>query len=684
MPAMNRTAAGISRRELFGIAGAAGFAPSRLAAAAAEPRELTALNRFPRMVQEYFVERVRRAERANLRRKAALATRADAERYIRDVQAKIRRSFGPLPLKTPLNARVTGTLERDAYRIEKVIFESRPGFLVTGVLYVPKGRKLPLPGVVGCCGHSLAAKAAGPYQSFGQALARQGYVTLVFDPLGQGERSQYPGPDLKPRLLSTVHEHLMAGNQQVLVGESLATWRAWDGIRALDYLLTRPEVDPRHVGVTGTSGGGTLTAWLCALEPRWTMAAPSCFITTFRRNLENELPADPEQYPPKALALGLDHDDFLAPMAPKPVVILANEKDYFDLRGAREAYERLRRLYKLLGAEQNVAISVAPTQHGFSKENREGMYRWFNRATGISDARAEPALTLEPEETLWATPRGQVAELRSRPVCAFTAEKSRALAARRPRLTGAPLARAVAAALKLPARAGAPDFRILRRLPGRGYPAPEFTAYAVETESGIQALVYLLGAAPHYAQPPAGRKRAVLYVAHQSADAELRENPLARELFATEPEAAFYACDVRGIGESRPNTCGTDAYLNPYGSDYFYAGHALMLDYPMIGQRTHDVLRVLDFLSARGHTELHLAAKGWGSLPAVFAALLAPQVKQVTLQNAPVSYSAIAEAELYKWPLAVLVPGALAAFDLPDCYAALGARSFRQVEPWGA
>ena len=107
-----------------------------------------------------------------------------------------------------------------------------------------------------------------------------------------------------------MREHIYAGNQQFLVGEFFGAWRAWDGIRALDYLLTRPEVDPKHVGITGNSGGGTMTTWLCGVEPRWTMAAPSCFVTTFRRNLENELPADTEQCPPRVLALGLDHCGF--------------------------------------------------------------------------------------------------------------------------------------------------------------------------------------------------------------------------------------------------------------------------------------------------------------------------------------------------------------------------------------
>ncbi|HEV3005846.1 MAG TPA: acetylxylan esterase, partial [Pirellulales bacterium] len=265
---------------------------------------LKPLNRFPRMVQEWFVAQVRQIEAGADAARAALKTRADAEAYVRDVQAKIRQVFGPEPERTPLAPRVTGTVDRETYRIERVIFESRPEFPVTANVYVPKGRKFPLPGVVGSCGHSANGKAAEAYQSFAQGLARMGYVTLIFDPIGQGERLQYTDDEWKPRRGVGVAEHLYAGNQQFLVGEFFGAWRAWDGTRALDYLLTREEVDAGHVGITGNSGGGTMTTWLCGLDRRWTMAAPGCFVTTFRRNLENELPADTEQCPPGALALG--------------------------------------------------------------------------------------------------------------------------------------------------------------------------------------------------------------------------------------------------------------------------------------------------------------------------------------------------------------------------------------------
>ena len=405
------------------------------AASAAGTPSFAALNRFPRMVQEFFVARENALHQQRLERLAALKTKADAEAYVRTVRGKIRESFGPFPEKTPLNARVTKVVERDAYKIENVLFESRPGFLVSANLYVPKGRRFPLPGVVGSCGHSANGKAIETYQSFCQGLARLGYVVLIFDPIGQGERMQYVDANWKPMRGTGTAEHNYAGIQQVLVDERFCTWRAWDAVRALDYLVTRDEVDTRHLGITGNSGGGTMTTWLCGLDDRWTMAAPSCFVTELRRNMENELGADMEQIPPRALALGLDHEDFLAALAPKPVIILAKEKDYFDARGNEAAYERLKRLYRLLGAEDNVAYFIGPTYHGYSQENREAMYRWFNRCTGISDAKTEPKLVMEKEETLWCTPQGQVAALRSKPIHDFIREKSKVLASKRGELS---------------------------------------------------------------------------------------------------------------------------------------------------------------------------------------------------------------------------------------------------------
>lgn len=644
------------------------------------------LNRFPRMVHEFFVRQVRELEQRNHRIKRNLNSRSDAENYVRQVREKIRLCFGPFPARTPLNATVTGILTRPTHRIEKVIFESRPGFPVTANLYLPSKISQPVPGVVGTCGHSSNGKAEPAYQAFAQGLARQGYACLLYDPIGQGERLQYVDKNGQPRLRPGTREHLYAGNQQFLVGQFFGSWRAWDGVRALDYLLTRKEVDSTHLGVTGNSGGGTMTTWLCGLERRWTMAAPSCFVTTFRHNLENELPADTEQCPPRALALGLDHEDFLAAMAPKPTMILAKERDFFDVRGSEAAFQRLQRLYRLLGAEEKSGLFVGPTTHGFSKENREAMYAWFHRSTGISHSPQEADSIIEKDKDLQCTPTGQVATLPgTRTVFDFTRETSSKWRTTRKPIDGVALTKTVREVLKLPGQSSStPEYRIWRHLGSRGYPAPHAVAYGIETEKNVQAIVYRLTQERWQSRPPRTKQPATLYIAHLSSDQELREEPLIKEIIRAQPNHAFYTCDVRGIGESLPGTCSPGSFHSPYGSDYFYAIHSLMLDRPYLGQKTFDVLRVLDWLTSIGHPEVHLIGKGWGSLAATFAALLAPSVRQVTLKHALTAYSDIAESEYYSWPLATLLPGVLSQFDLPDCYRNLAAKQLRMIAPWGA
>ena len=612
-------------------------------------------------------------------------TEAEASRYVQEVRQNIQKCFGPMPEKTPLNAKVTGIFERDVYNIEKVIFESRPGYMVTSNLYVPKGHKRPLPGVVGLCGHSMTGKGIDSYQSFAQGLARQGYVVLIIDPIGQGERVQWNAGWGKSGIGGSTTEHIQMGNQMSLVGEFLSSWFAWDGIRALDYLLTRPEVDPKQIGVTGNSGGGTQTTWLAALDDRWTMAAPACFVTTFRRNAENELPADSEQCPPDVLSYHLEHSDFIASMAPKPVIILAQEKDFFDVRGSLEAFKRLKNLYTALGKPENIQLAIGPDPHGFTQPSREAMYRFFNKVTGISDAQNEPALVIEKDEDLWCSPRGEVADLGSKPLVSYTAETSKALGEKRGVLSADELTKKLKELLRLPDKSAALNYRILRNGGRRNYPSKTYINYAVQTEPEIEVLVTrLIDEANFTSRPPAGIKKAVLYVSHRSADAELRSEPLIQELIKANPEAAFYACDLRGIGDSQPNTCGVNQFESRYGSHYFYAAHGVMLGKPLLGQRTFDVLRVIEWLLGCGHEEVHLVGKGWGALPAAFAALIKENVKQVTLKNALSSYTELTQDPDYEWPYASLLPNVLKHFDLPDVYTALKSKGLQNLEPWGA
>jgi hypothetical protein len=267
-----------------------------------------------------------------------------------------------------------------------------------------------------------------------------------------------------------VPEHNYTGKQMLLNGEHLSSWFTWDCISCMDYLLSRPEVDPKHIGVTGNSGGGTQATWFCGVESRLTMAAPSCFVVGFETNLKNELPADIEQCPPGAISLGLDHLDFIAAMAPKPVILMGQEKDFFDVRGTDHAVKELKKIYKLLGAEQNIQFFAGPEYHGFSKHNREAMYSWFNKVTKISDAKSEPTLSLEEIDLLSCTPNGQVGENNPRNLTSYTREYSQNNKSRRGTPAGDDLKIMIKTVLKLPQVSGIPEYRILRPLPSRQFP----------------------------------------------------------------------------------------------------------------------------------------------------------------------------------------------------------------------
>jgi hypothetical protein len=246
------------------------------------------------------------------------------------------RDLGGWPARTPLNARVVGTLDRDGYKIEKVIFESQPRFYVTGNLYLPKTGKPPYPGVLFPLGHESGGKSNGDWQQVLGTLARRGYVCFTWDPIGQGERVQTYDPDLEGGKISeSTAEHTDMGVQCLLLGYSLAHYTVWDGMRALDYLLSRPEVDPSRIACTGNSGGGTHTAYLSALDDRIKVAMPSCYITSWRRLLESIGPQDAEQCLPPWISQGLDHGDFVLAFSPKPYLILSAIRDFFSINGAR-------------------------------------------------------------------------------------------------------------------------------------------------------------------------------------------------------------------------------------------------------------------------------------------------------------------------------------------------------------
>jgi dienelactone hydrolase len=647
------------------------------------------LNRFPRMMQEYVVARIRAVEEVNRERIMGINDADGARAYVAQLRDKLPLMFGDTPERCDLNVREVGEIELDDFTIRKIIFDSRPKFPVTANLYLPREATFPAPAVIVPSGHSREAKGVYYNQAASQLLARNGFIALAYDPIGQGERLQYPGGDdqFGQKIQWGTLQHNYMGNPQLLVREFFGFWRAWDGIRAIDYLLSRDDVDPARIGVTGCSGGGTLSTLITALDRRITMSAPSCYVTSWRRDIENELAADSEQMVPNAHALNVGQHDLLLTNAPGALILLTAQEDFFDQRGSQESFELISHLYEALSASEAVAYYEGPGGHGYPPAMRDAMAEFFCRIAGLPLKATDAQFAQHTEEELWCTQSGQVAELDPVWVWQDTAERSRQMAAERGEPSGDELVARVQRVLDLPEREGPPDFRVLRYWTQREYARPHASQFVLETDPqfGAQAIVTKLEDTPRHAEPLDAESAeldgsAVLYLPHLSSDAELRENEFLREL---QSAPAFFACDYRGIGESMADAVKPGSYDSYYGSDYFYAAHATMFGESYVAWRVHDVLSTLDWMASFGYADVHLVARGNGALPGALAALLHDSVTRVTLINPLKSYAEIAEAELYDWPLSALIPGVLAEFDLPDVYRALEAKGLEMVEPVG-
>ncbi len=302
------------------------------------------------MMSQYWLRQAEPAFQRWQKEYETLKTPEQITAYQKRLREKFLEAIGGLPERTPLEPQVTGKVQRDGYRVEKIVFRE-PAQAFRHRSAVPAretGFRAALPGVLVPCGHALNAKGHDAYQSVGALLALNGMVALVFDPIDQGERGQYLGEGGWPTLWGTrAHSLLNVGS--TLLGRATARFEIWDGMRAIDYLQSRPEVDPRRIGCTGNSGGGTQTSYLMALDDRIQAAAPSCYLCGFPALLKTIGPQDAEQNIFGQLAFGMDHADYLLMRAPSPILMCTATKDFFDIRGTWEVFRCAKRLYTRLG-----------------------------------------------------------------------------------------------------------------------------------------------------------------------------------------------------------------------------------------------------------------------------------------------------------------------------------------------
>ena len=329
-----------------------------------------------------------------------------------DLRQKLLQMIGGLPaVKTDLHAEITGKIPMDGFNIEKLVFQSLPGIYVTALVYVPNDHASKHPAVLVPAGH--AADGKFHYQALSQRLAGRGYVVISWDPVGQGERSQFwDSKAQKSRYNLICAEHAVMGNLAYLAGANLARWEVWDGIRAVDYLLTRPDVDGERISITGTSGGGTQTALIAVLDPRIKVAVPSCYITALPMRMANRIFVDPDSDPEQDLfgmiSNGVDHPGLLLLMYPRPVMVAAAVLDFFPIEGTRKTFREVQKVYTRFGRGDRIAMVESYNGHQYSTENQQAALDFldhFNRMPVRTDL--HPVKELD-SEALRCARTGQV------------------------------------------------------------------------------------------------------------------------------------------------------------------------------------------------------------------------------------------------------------------------------------
>ena len=622
------------------------------------------------LLRNHFRRQAHAALDLRLKKYEQLKTVDQIKTWQRDMRAQFKSLLGGFWKRNPLNAQVTGRLNGDGFRVENVTYESQPNFLVTANLYLPN-TKPPYPAVLFPCGHTENGKAATVYQKVCILLARNGIAALNYDPVGQGERklilkTDDHGHETAHGAFKSTSEHMVTGIAPILLGRGLATYRIWDGIRSIDYLVSRPDIDSTKIGCTGNSGGGNLTSFLMALDDRIQCAAPGNFITTTRIKNDRPGPGDAEQNLFSQIQIGLDHSDFIMLRAPKPTLILAATQDFVPIEGSWIAYRQAKRLYSRMGFSERVDLVETDDKHGYNSELRVAMVRWMRRwLLGQDDAITEvPCKTFKVKQ-LWCTPNGQVLlnkKYRSLPQLVHDEEQQ--LSQRR--------------SADFSERSAAEQRKLIRQVTGIASPKDtkldSVETLSVRAEKGFSVERFVINGSVkmpvlvYRPTKPNGSFAVYLHESGKSADPGKR-----REL--VDQGVTVVSADLAGFGETamQPWRFGSmSGVLGPNSAEVFVA---YMLGQSFVQVRANQILELHQFIREQYNERKSIAllAVGEPTVAALHVAALEPQLfKQVSLQAGLVSWASVCEHAVTQRQFVNVVHGVLRHYNLPDLAVMLG------------
>jgi cephalosporin-C deacetylase-like acetyl esterase len=607
------------------------------------------------------------------------------------LKARLRYSLGlnPWPERTALNDRIIEELVQPGYRIEKLVYEAWAGLPVSAHLYLPNRLKQPCPGLVYACGHWMeAGKLAPPIQSFCAAAATLGFITLVYDPIGQGER------------LVSWREH--RNLDALLVGQSQLGLMVWESIRALDYLQSRPEVDPARIGMTGASGGGLNTLFSTAIEDRFACAIPVAYPCTFssamqaERDLNWEDGTDVCNQVPLVMSYA-EMSDVASLFIPKPYMILSGIRDkIFPIVGARQIASVIKQYYQLAGVPERFSYVEFDEEHGYQLSLRQSAYGWLNRwllGDGDGSPVSEPVLDLLPDPypveyskppspapghlrdqspTLTPLP-GALPGFCFRPHKMLDSEpiireKMRAKAEEIENWP--PLPTKITDLYHWQAEIKNRIQKILGPFPEKGPLCTRLFNQVFESgmmgerstyqsEEGIRIPgMFLL---------PENWKRPIPCVIYAGEWGKMHGVRSGLIEMLMQAGYGVLAIDVRGVGETAT-------------SDFEAATNLLMMDRPLFGQRVLDVIRAVDFIWERCYIapqidkgRITIIGEGVGGLWGLYAAALDGRVAAVGALDTLYSYKALF-TQGARYPASVYLFDVIRHFDLAHVIAACAPR----------
>ncbi len=581
---------------------------------------------------------------------AKIQTRAEAERRQTATRKKILDLIGGLPdHPNPVPARTFSTVKADGFHIEVIAYESALKFFVTALVFVPEG-KGPFPAVIETPGHG-----AGKSSEYNWAanFAKAGIVALAVDPLGQGERMQHWDPEIGASKLERLADHEHASLSAQLIGDHISRYFINDGMRGIDYLTQRKDVDASRIGAWGCSGGGTITAYLAALDTRIKAAASACFITSFKELFPTQGPQDAEQTIPQFTAEGLDFADWVELAAPRPYAIVSTTNDMFPYAGAQQTYDEAKRFYGLFNATDQLQWITGPGGHGNLGPISQPILDFFTK-----NLKADTAAKFSPQrpadqEVLIATRTGQVTlSLGSRIAEDLNREHAKSL----PKLA--------------PNRDLAKEIRSTAGMVATSKDLPKVTVNKTEQRDGFRLETVTL------AMEPGMDLGAILAIPNQPGPkpAIVMMDQLPMTTTAATPEVARLAksgkivvvLQPRGTPIDAQNGQSTQFALGPYMA---VSLRAVIVGKTLVGMRADDAIRVVNWLTARPDVDrsaITLYGKGALGMAALHAAALDPLIARVVTENTLVSYRNALEAPMHRNLSEYAIPGILKHYDVND------------------